>query len=152
MGFFGKKAKSENRPRCRAKSESDLGGRIPTLARARQGFYAGQVARPGTPMPGRNVMLESTSGSALDWKQNHFLVCGVPLNPGVTTELKKAIRIFFLGIPWRGLGRAPMPGRHQAAEPSQFPGPLLYVLYVLYLTRQATESTLPRFLAICAMV
>ena len=32
-------------------------------------------------------------------------------------------------------------GRHQA-EPSQSPGPLLYVLYVLYLTRQATEHPL----------
>ena len=56
--------------------------------------------------------------------------------------------------PWRGLGRlqAPMPGRwrgreampgrHQPAEPSQSPGPLLYVLYVLCLTRQATEHPL----------
>ena len=59
--------------------------------------------------------------------------------------------IFFAGknSPWRRLGRAPMPGRwrgreampgrHQA-EPSQSPAPLLYVLYVLYLTRQATEQ------------
>ena len=45
--------------------------------------------------------------------------------------------------PWRGLGRAPMPGRRvgaAGAKPS--PGPLLYVLYVLYLTRQATEHPL----------
>ena len=60
-------------------------GRIPTLARARQGSDAGQVARPG----------------------------------------------FYARR-----------GRHQAAEPSQSPGPLLYVLYVLYLTRQATEHPL----------
>ena len=41
----------------------------------------------------------------------------------------------------------------QAAEPPLFPGSLLYVLYVLYLTRQPTEhpSTLPGFLAICAI-
>ena len=29
----------------------------------------------------------------------------------MTTGLKEAILEFFLGIPWRGLGRAPMPGR-----------------------------------------
>ena len=58
-------------------------GRIPTLARARQGSDAGQ-ARPG----------------------------------------------FYARR-----------GRRQA-EPSQSPGPLLYVLYVLYLTRQATEHPL----------
>ena len=45
-------------------------------------------------------------------------------------------------MPGRWRGREAMPGRHQPAEPSQSPGPLLYVLYVLYLTRQATEHPL----------
>ena len=33
-----------------------------------------------------------------------------------------------------------MPGRHQAAEPSQSPGPLLYVLYVLYGSHKASHG------------
>ena len=54
--------------------------------------------------------------------------------------------------PRRGLGRAPMPGRwrgreampdrHQAAEPSQSPGSLLYVLYVLYGSHKASHGSL----------
>ena len=97
-------------------------------------------------------------------------------NPGVTTGLKEAILqlkeailgprshwqkksvlqsshvrtgFFFWeeSRPWRGLGRAPMPGRrgrearrgrHQA-EPSQSPAPLLYVLYVLYGSHKASH-------------
>ena len=84
--------------------------------------------------------------------------------------------IFFAGknSPWRGLGRAPMPGRRGRASmpgswglaaigkkkraavlppredwnffpgknPDLASGSLLYVLYVLYLTRQATEHPL----------
>ena len=38
---------------------------------------------------------------------------------------------------WRG--REAMPGRHQPAEPSQSPGSLLYVLYVLYGSHKAAH-------------
>ena len=79
-------------------------GRIPTLARARQGADAGQVARPGgfyagqvarqecgrshvgrlAPMPGRNVMLESISGTYAfevprNWKQAPTIFWLVPV-------------------------------------------------------------------------
>ena len=123
----------------------DLGlGRAPMPGR-----WRGREA----PMPGRNVMLESTSGTCAfevprNWKQAPTIFWLLPAwsseletgmshfselpawssawsspqswgdnrieggNPGVTTGLKEAILQFFsLGIPWRGLGRAPMPGR-----------------------------------------
>ena len=56
-------------------------------------------------------------------------------------------------MPGRLRCRASMPGRrgrHQAAEPSQAPGSLLYVLYVLYGSYKASRRTLtvPRVLAI----
>ena len=84
--------------------------------------------RAGEAMPGRNVMLESISGtcaSELETDTNHFLVAarvefgtgnrhvpffrscprgvprGVPLNPGATTGLKEAILEFFS---WESLG------------------------------------------------
>ena len=40
--------------------------------------------------------------------------------------------------PGRWRAREAMPGRHQAAEPSQSPGSLLYVLYVLYGSHKAS--------------
>ena len=67
--------------------------------------------RGRAPMPGRNVMLESTSGTcAFEAGNRHqpFFGCcprgvprGVPLNPGVTTGLKEAILEFFS---WEPLG------------------------------------------------
>ena len=154
------------------------------------------------PMPGRNVMLESISGTYAfevprNWKQtltifwllpawsseletgmSHFFgVARVEFRvefpgsastcPGQvrrnfrqwsTGQLEKHfaevvglddnLNIFFAGknSPWRGLGRAPMPGRRgrearrgrRQAEPSQSPGPLLYVLYVLYGSHKAS--------------
>ena len=49
-GFFGQKSEVGIPTSVEERSRnSDLGGRIPTLAQARQagGFYAGQVARQG---------------------------------------------------------------------------------------------------------
>ena len=111
-----------------------------TLARARQGFYAGQVEAP---MPGRNV-LESTSGTCAfevprNWKQaptifwllpawsseletgmSHFFGVaprgvsrGVSLNPG-TTGLKEAILEFFS---WESLGAGSAGLRCRAGSP-----------------------------------
>ena len=52
-----------------------------------------------------------------------------------------AVQVARLGasMPGKWRGREAMPGRHQAAEPSQFPGPLLYVLYVLYGSHKASH-------------
>ena len=56
-------------------------GRIPTLARARQGFYAGQVARPGGSDAGQECDARKhkwhlcfRSASELETGTNHFLV------------------------------------------------------------------------------
>ena len=65
-------------------------------------------------------------------------------------RLRRQPRHFFPGKnPDLGLGRAPMPGRwrgreampgrHQPAKPSQSPGSLLYVLYVLYGSHKASH-------------
>ena len=203
-----------------------------TLARARQGFYAGQVARPGGSDAGQECDARKhkwhlcfRSASELETGTNHFLVAArvefgtgnrhVPFfrscptwssawssawsspqswgdnrieggNPGVTTGLKEAILEFFpcragaAGLlcraagashwqkkaccsppPTGGLeffsGKNPdlgagsnagqaRPGfyarRTTKPNPHSPPGSLLYVLYVLYLTRQATEHPL----------
>ena len=109
-----------------------------TLARARQGFYAGQVVRPGGSDAGQECDARKhkwhlcfPSASELETGTNHFLVAarveltgnrhvpffrscprGVPLNPGVT-GLKEAILEFFPGNP---LARAPMQGRRGGAS------------------------------------
>ena len=125
------KAKSENRPRCRAKSESRPRWKNPDLgaAQARQagGSDAGQVRR--------NFRQWSTG------QLEKFFAEVVGLDDNLD--------IFFAGknSPWRGLGRAPMPGRWRgrASMPGaagtkpnpHSPRALLYVLYVLYLTRHS---------------
>ena len=92
-----------------------------------QGFYAGQ-ARPG--------FYAGQLGPRSHWQKT--ACCSSPPTGG--------LEVFSGKNPDLGAGRAGAAGllcqaRHQA-EPSQCSGPFLYVLYVLYLTRQATEHPL----------
>ena len=153
MGFSGKTAKSEFRPRW----ESEVGN--PTsveesrpwrgLGRAMPGSWglaAGKKKLQVLP-PHDNLDILGRTGLYF------FLVCragrAMPGRFAETVGLDDSFEFFFLGrIPTLARARTEC----QPAEPSLSPGSLLYVLYVLYLTRQATEHPLsPGFLAICAI-
>ena len=126
---------------------------------ARPGFYAGQLESHShwqkkaccSPPPTGGLEFFSWEESR-PWRGLGRLQAPMPGRFAETVGLDDSFEKKIPGKnPDLGLGRAPMPGRrgreampgrHQPAEPSQSPGPLLYVLYELYLTRQAADHPL----------